>query len=369
MKLNVAVVFIFLCSSLIAQDLEEGLIGHWLMNNEFDMIDQSNTGQHGYVNGGFFTADRFGTEDQAIMFDGMFSYASLQDSLNHVFSTVDATFSISLWHKTGDALPNLSPLICKYAHTGCGNVQRQWALLIAANEGIRFYFASTPDNVNYRSVSTLSDSVANQPQTWYHIVTTYDGSLDSNNGLDRVKIYVDNVLQEDTLNFAEGTLGDSITTGIARIGLMNYVNPEGGSCGPYHAPGALDDIRIYDRLLTVEEVELLYLEEQNIDTADTVVPPPPPGGTGINDQERFDHSLSIFPTIADNGVCTLSGPAMAKTLALEIISIDGVVVQRRFINQFSGVETIWLGDLSPGNYMVNIRDEDGLQSIKRLVIQ
>ena len=366
MKFAHTLVIVFFTSSLFAQDIEEGVIGHWLMNNQYDLIDESTTGQDGYINGGLFTADRFGTEDKAVLFDGSFSYGALQDSLNHVFTQQDATFSISLWHKTGDALPNLSPLICKYAHTGCGQVERQWALLIAANEGIRFYFASTPDNVNYRSVSTLSDSVANEPQTWYHIVATYDGSLDSNDGADRVKLYVDNVLQEDTLNFAEGMLGDAINGGAARIGLMDYVDTEGAACGQYHAPGALDDIRIYDRLLLESEIELLFLEEETIDTTDTVVTSP--GGIGINNQESFDASFSIYPTAVNNGEFNLTSSQVYDDLTVEIVSIQGVLVQRISIPQFNGQEIIHTGELSAGNYIVTIKAESGLQSIKKLVI-
>ena len=80
----------------------------------------------------------------------------------------------------------------------------------------------------------------------------------SNGGLDRVKIYVDGVQESTSFAFVQGTLGD-IQNGTAHAGIGNYLTPSGTECQTSTAfDGRIDDLRIYDRLLTPAEASALY---------------------------------------------------------------------------------------------------------------
>jgi Concanavalin A-like lectin/glucanases superfamily len=79
-------------------------------------------------------------------------------------------------------------------------------------------------------------SPGNAASGWHHIVATHDGST--------ARLYVDGV----EVNSTAGDLGDP--SGSSRIG--DY------SGGSYNWPGYIDDVRIYDRTLTPEEIKGLY---------------------------------------------------------------------------------------------------------------
>ncbi len=349
---HLLLLFCIAYSPLCAQDINQGLVAHWLMNDEDEIIDQSTSMIDGIVGGGAFTEDRFGEEDEAIFFDGEFDFVVFDDVLNEVTTAEDATFSISLWHRTSDVLPDLSPLICKYAHSLCGETERQWALLIASGEGVRFYYASTPDNGNYRSVSTL-DAVAQVPNTWYHIVATYNGAQDGNDGQDRVQLYVDHVLQADTLNFTVGELGETITEGYAPIGLMSYVSTDEDACGAFNAPGALDDVRIYDRVISEEEVELLFLEGVPL---------------SVSENQAFSNVIQISPTVITNQNLRWRNGSAISDMSIEILNLEGEVVMSGFAKQ--GLEqNIELGGIAVGPYLVIFRTEEGLLTTKKIIVQ
>ena len=336
--------------SFIAQDIDQGLVANWLFDNEEEVIDQSPSQIEGILEGGVLTEDRFGVENEAMFFDGQTDYVTTEDALDEITTVDDATFSISLWHRTSDVIPNLSPLICKYGHTGCGDPHRQWALLIANGEGIRFYFASTPDAENYRSMSTI-EAVCQEPNTWYHIVATFDGSTDTNDGLDRVQIYVDNVLQPDTINFNPGELGETINDADAPIGMMAYVGVDGDQCGDFNAPGALDDVRIYDRVITPTEVHLLY-----------------DGTVGV-DENAFASSISISPNVITDGMLNLMSNKVYTDLRVEVLSTTGALMQRNQLSQLNGATSLQLTNLAAGTYLVRIASQDGGVAVKRVVLQ
>lgn len=336
--------------SFLAQDITQGVVAHWLFDNEEEVIDQSPSQLEGVLEGGVLTEDRFGVEDQAIFFDGQFDYVTTEDALDEITTVDDATFSISMWHQTADVIPNLSPLMCKYAHTGCGDPHRQWALLIAIDEGIRFYFASTPDNENYRSISTL-EAVAQEPNTWYHIVATYDGSIDTNDGQDRVQIYVDNVLQADTLNFNPGELGETINDADAPIAMMAYVSTDGDQCGDFNAPGALDDVRIYNRVVSSEEVGLLFEE----------------GAVGL-EENAFASTITISPNVINDGMLNLMSDRLYTDLRVEVLSTSGTLMQRNHLSQLNGALRLPLTNLAAGTYLVRITSHDGGVAVKRFVL-
>ena len=89
---------------------------------------------------------------------------------------------------------------------------------------------------NYLSDSwTVAESVVDN-EIWYFICGTYDGS--------KKKIYINNSLSIEEL--ATGNLNPT---------LYSTIGSQGGS---RFTKGLIDDVRIYDRALSAEEVQALY---------------------------------------------------------------------------------------------------------------
>ncbi|HRR34418.1 MAG TPA: LamG domain-containing protein [Kiritimatiellia bacterium] len=92
------------------------------------------------------------------------------------------------------------------------------------------------------------------PDNWYHIAFVW------NLGLGQTRLYVDGVLRATASLTAEGWMDPHPTLNLA-----------GGHAGNSKGNGIWDEVRVYDRALTDEEIAAL-----------TVIPPiPPPGGTLI----------------------------------------------------------------------------------------
>ncbi len=88
------------------------------------------------------------------------------------------------------------------------------------------------------SVGTTSMSVG----TWHHLVGTYDGTT--------MRVYLDGV--EDDTSPATGNINS--TTAPVRIGIGSGTVPE------QPLDGSIDDARIYDRVLSADEIAMIFAE-------------------------------------------------------------------------------------------------------------
>ena len=77
---------------------------------------------------------------------------------------------------------------------------------------------------------------------------TYDGSIDTNNGLDRVSLYVDGVAETTSLEIqSQELLGIADSTAPVNFGA--------GDVGSnYFFDGTLDEVRVYNRALSPTEI-------------------------------------------------------------------------------------------------------------------
>lgn len=339
-----------LIGGLFAQDPSQGIVAHWPLDNE-SANDISGNGYNGNTNGVFADDDRFGNTDGAMTFDGDFSYVEFGNVMDDVFSEIGAQFAISFWIQPGTVQDALENVMGKYAHTGCGENQRQWSVVVSNFGALRFYYASTPDNMNFRSYVALNDSL-NNTETWYHCVFNYDGTTDENDGQDRVEIYMNNVNQELALINppATGELGTNITSGTAPVALMAFVDSNGDQCGDFNYAGIMDDVRIYDRLLTPEDVQILF---------DNTV--------GIEDTELSKEFIDIYPNPVTNQQFTISVNETYNDVELAILNLTGQIVQEVSFSSLSNQSTIYLDNLTTGIYFVKIKTDQGFHTRKLVV--
>jgi len=210
------------------------------------------------------------------------SWIDIGDNFDDVLAGVNSTFSFSFWVWLSDGNSVNTMIMAKYGNSSCTQDQREFSIINNSSvNSLAIVYYTQLDANEYRQVlaqSFLEDSI------WYHIVISYDGSLNGNNGLDRMKIYINNIEESTGIGLQFGTISN-IQDGDAHFSVGTSLGTQGIYCaGPVETilNGYFDDLRIYDRVLTTLEVDSLYnvenptvgLEEITADKALKIYPSP-----------------------------------------------------------------------------------------------
>jgi len=199
-----------------------GLVGWWPFSG--NAFDSSGNGNNGTVNGATVTTDRFGNAGKAYSFDGV---SNIIINNNQVFN--QGPLSISLWLKVNTI--GFYDIISKDGLTNNPN-PRQWTIQANMTQP---RFGVFSNNGEFTIDGDLN-SITNQH--WAHIVGVYTNS--------HVMIYFNSILVHDTI--ITGTL-------VTGQELLKF----GGNLIPSSfLLGKLDDIGIWNRALTQQEITNLY---------------------------------------------------------------------------------------------------------------
>lgn len=227
------ILILLLCASqnLFAQNLNFGLKAYYPFNG--NALDQSGYDNNPIFNNATLTADKFGNANSAYHFNGIDNYIRIPNA-----SSLNTVNQISLCAKvkaTGF-----------YTNLCYNNI-----MMVKGDDDYLtgVYFLRFSDQVtgctNNPSTTTEQfygqNTVAPDPyvqlNTWYDIVWTYDGSVG--------KIYVNCVLKATVSTSLSFTNSYDLF-----FGKLN--NPQ----YPFFLNGDLDEVRIYDRVITQAEVNL-----------------------------------------------------------------------------------------------------------------
>ena len=215
-----------------ASAVTNGLVAYYPFNGNGN--DESGNGLNGSVYGATPIADHLGNDTGAYYFDGINDRIDLpMETLG--FERTNA-FSQSLWIKTTDT-DTANNILAKNEFLG-----RDRGLNLVLARGF-FRFQLISDNPIGDRLIVRTESLVNDGQ-WHHVVATYDGSSAASG----VKIYLDGVLANMVVG-ADALVGPILNTITPTIGARNSA---------FHYRGAIDEVRIYDRVLSDEEVAYLY---------------------------------------------------------------------------------------------------------------
>lgn len=190
-----------------------GLVAEFLFSG--DGSDTSGNGYNGTVNGPTLVADRFGHDASAYNFDGVNDVITTT-ATNHFAN--GNLLSVSLWIKVAALPASLEYfVICKDFGVWLDGGSLGLAISVPA---------------------TNSASGAVTAGTWHHLLGTYDGT--------NVVVYIDGV-HAQTTNHPGNISG------------LNSALVFGTFASAYFA-GTLDDVRIYNRVVTAAEISDLYHE-------------------------------------------------------------------------------------------------------------
>lgn len=208
--------------------LTDSLVAYYPFNGNAN--DESGNGYNGSVTGATLTTDRDGNANSAYQFGGSGKYISVPMSMNGF-----TVYTISAWYLqvTDDGL--FPPIYC----SGSGFADRKpWVYKNSANNlfinDIRKISAS-----NYALISDAEPDVSN----WTHIVATWTGTLS--------EIWINGVKDINDLTTPSFTLDYSGTAYIGKD-ISNNIY-----CG---TNDKIDDLLIYNRVLTTDEITALYNE-------------------------------------------------------------------------------------------------------------
>jgi hypothetical protein len=244
MKQHVAIIFIALISlcscrkftwdnpydttnpSSEPPSLKNGLVAYYPFNGNAD--DESGNSNHGAVNGAMLASDRFGNLNSAYLFNGSSNFITVP--YNQIFDLPNS-FTLSVWINTTNV--NLGQRIIDRSTGGTSN---DWLVDLSPNptdlKKIRCIAGGAVTNLPYSNPSIT------QNNTWNLVTITYDRQ--------NIKFYINGNI-DNVLPLVTAT---PTSKNIVRIGAST-------SGGAGFFSGKLDDIRIYNRALTQDEITYL----------------------------------------------------------------------------------------------------------------
>jgi hypothetical protein len=201
-----------------------GLVGWWPFNGNAN--DESGNGNNGTVNGATLTTDRNGSGNSAYSFDGVNDYILSPGGANYI----NDSLTISFWiYNTTNSFSN-TELIC------IGSSSSTYYGVVCTNLGTRLNYA--------RGCGETTQTNANSPfslNTWNHIV------IRSFAAPNQTEVYLNG-------NF-QGYASNSNPAGCSNSNL--YFGVDIFSVAEYYL-GLLDDIGIWNRALTPQEITDLF---------------------------------------------------------------------------------------------------------------
>jgi len=206
--------------------ITDGLVGMWSFDGP-DMyqntaLDRSGNDNNGTLtNGPLVTPGKVG---QALEFDGVDDFVEIADDPSTDFT---GDFSLVAWAKSGGPAEHRR-IISRRSGGGC----EVYFLRYRNNNVAQLAITEDCTQNSVDGTTNLSDN------TWHHVVGIRRGNF--------LEIYVDGVLENDQSGVQTGSINPAAPFFIGTEGAVEFWN------------GLIDEVRIYDRALSSDEIKRLY---------------------------------------------------------------------------------------------------------------
>ena len=208
----------------------EGLVAHYSFDEGSGPIVRDATGQSGdgKIHGAKFVKMQDGF---ALEFDGIDDYVEVPDSKNLQLDRVTLEAWVNSKKNTGGSVASKN---------GCSSYRQNYAIKLGPNV-VNFRLVKCP------RIGMYSQTLGIDKNKWYHLVGTYDGN--------DIRIYINGVPKNtnDTGEFAVGTTDEPLYIGASFYGVK---------LGSFFE-GRIDDVRIYNRALTAQEIASRYQADKD----------------------------------------------------------------------------------------------------------
>lgn len=223
------VLFVILLSANVFAGINDGLVAHYSFNGNAQ--DSTSYANHGQVFGAALTTGRLGVPNTAYYFNGTDNYIKVNDSPSlHINGQI--TVSCWFYHADTTSVANRAFVTKRFMEAGFSLRTESWP---------RFNVGST----NFSEVSTSNIQLTNG---WYQMTGTYDGQT--------MKLFLNGNL------IATRYYPNQLTENSEPMFIGAYVSGESNTPWSYFV-GAIDDLKIYNRCLSDQEVQNLYLYDNS----------------------------------------------------------------------------------------------------------
>ena len=290
--------------------------------------DESGNGYNGSVGGSSLITDRFGHANSAFAFDGITNYISLAKLLPD-----QSTLSISAWINPTGNTTNYGYVFFD-GNANCGNDLG----LVYWNNTIRIVATKSGAILNGINGSAQATLPSNSFNGWFHIVWTMTST--------QSKIYLNGNLAS-TINISGSNVGYHFTP---TLGCFN--DGGGAPCGSSKASfykGGIDDIRVYNRLLSPSEVSLLYSFVY----------------TNLVNVEEKVNEIRVYPNPSHGLLNIESNLKTDDVMLVEFYDLIGKNVKHVEISKSNS--SIDISNLNSGIYSVIIRTETEIK-IQKVIL-
>jgi hypothetical protein len=210
------------------ENITEGLVAYYPFNGNAQ--DASGNNNHGTVLGATLTSDRKGNPNNAYYFDGIDDWIRISD--NEKLRPV--TITVSAWVNREVSQPD-NPAAIFYKGELEVYALHPTNFSIKQNSGCVVY-----SGIGWQNASTTT--ATENTNTWYHVAGVFDGNS--------IKFYRNGELLYQRNNLPRNQI-DNCAGGNFRIGRWHDLDPN-------FFKGKIDEIRIYNRGLSQNEINTLY---------------------------------------------------------------------------------------------------------------
>jgi hypothetical protein len=316
-----------------------GLVGYWPFNGNAN--DESGNGNNGTVNGANLTSDRFGNSNSA------YNFSTLSDNLSVI--NPQSTFNnngvtVSLWLKFPTQYNYSTLALVK------NGVPYTNGFDVAIDQNDSAYGTNNYLVVFLVGNGTAVSFISNQAELgdWSNIVSTFDGT--------NLKIYLNGILK--------GTTPCNQSMNIPNNDLFfgSWDNPS----APAIKTRQLDDIAIYNRALTDQEITNLYNSVSSNECLTMTI------NTGVlsTTPVTYTSSVNIYPNPANDHITIDCGNlANVSGWSIKITNMLGQEVFNQPMNtqQYIVPLNSWTGQ---GMYFVKIINaQNEVVNTKKIILQ
>lgn len=330
-----------LSMNAFAQIPTNGLVGYWPFNGNAN--DESGNGHNGTVHGATLTTDKFGNANNAYSFNGLNSYIDIPSS--DLYNT--DKFTVSIWANI--FYSNIQTWDVFLVNKGSSPIQ--WRIY---SQGVTIA-GDTCALVNdiFTSTGRYINALPIKVGFWRNIIMSGDEQ--------QLRTYVDGILVDSIpYNSTINKVNNNFTLGARYDGNITdfFI-------------GELDELRLYNRVLTVSEITALFNEGlcfETITVTDTLIINV--SLTGFN-PVTYANTIKVYPNPTNNMITIDCGNNFSTLngYTIKIANNLGQLVYTSLVNQQTTTIDLnsWTGK---GIYFVHLIDgRNNAIDIKKIVLQ
>ena len=335
MKIKLLLSFLSICFISSAQVPSyiptNSLVGWWPFNNNAN--DESNNGNNGtLLNGVVSTTDRFNNTNSAYIFDGVDDRIFINTAF---FDNGWSQYSISMWFYLNTVSNTNNSNSSHYffntsSHNGLG-----WGMNWGNSGKYHLFAGSGTPSSSWNAILSTNATQNILTGVWKHVVLTKNGTT--------LSLYVDGIFDHSWTS----------SVSIQSYFYKTYFGSTDPAAASEVINGKLDDVGIWDRLLTPTEILTVYQSNP----------------AGIKENTLESDFCSVYPNPANqNLVIDIDTQFIQKLddeITLTVFSSDGKLVKTEKMNKDAiHNNKLNIENLAKGLYFLKLSSGKYHQSVK-----